>query len=59
MVETRSNIPVNASYIIALLVLPDLTECNSSPLKGAVVLTGKDMPGQASGLYLYPADFFQ
>jgi hypothetical protein len=51
-------IPVNASYIVTVLIFPYLAESNTTAFKGAMVFSGEYVPAQSPGLDFNTPDFF-
>jgi hypothetical protein len=49
MIKSCCYIPVNVSYVITVLILPDLAESHSSPFKGRMILSCEDLVGQIPG----------
>jgi hypothetical protein len=58
MVKPCGNIPVNASYIVTILIFPDLTESDTTAFKGTVIFAGEYMPAQSPCLDFNATDFF-
>ena len=57
MVETGGDIPVDAAYVVAVLVFAHLAKGHATPLEGTVVFAREQLSRQTARLDLYLADF--
>jgi hypothetical protein len=58
MVKAGGNVPVNAPYIVAILIFPYFTEGYSPSFESAMIFACKNVPAQPPGLYFNSPDFF-
>ena len=58
VVQTGGHVPVDASDIVAILILAHFAECHAAPFEGTMVFARKQLPGKPAGFDFYFADLF-
>ena len=56
LIETRGDVPLDVTDVVAILVLPHLAEGHTASFEGRVVLPRKDIAGESTGLDFNLAD---